>query len=79
MRYFKERLRGDIGTIVGPKDITGEWLVIFDEQGSVGYATVPELQSAGKRIMRGDIRSVAEHRMREAQPDVQILKGLFNA
>ncbi len=79
MRYLVGKLKGEIGTIVGPKDITGEWLVIFDAEGSVGYATVPELQSAGKGIMRSDIRSVAEHRMREAQPDVQILKGLFNA
>jgi hypothetical protein len=60
-RFVVGRLKLDAepGTILGPKDITREWMVVLDRVDggvSVGYATVAELEAALQR----EPRSVAE-------------------
>lgn len=66
-RYVAGRLNGvhaEPGTILGPKDITREYMVVLanDERGvTVGYATTDELAAAAGVESP---RSVTEHRLR---------------
>jgi len=58
-----------IGTLLGPKDTTGEWLVVFDKDDEnylVGYATQDEVNSAVARAIAGECHSIAETRIRQA-------------
>lgn len=79
MRYSVGTVSGLKGTILGPKDITGEYLVIFDDQGSVGYATTDELSSAVARVSRGEIQSISEQKWHELVrgPQVNRFRSLF--
>lgn len=68
-RHIVGRLNGihaEPGTLVGPKDITEEWLVVLendDKECTFGYATPDELAAVGKRLLAGEPpRSVAEWR-----------------
>lgn len=69
-RFIAGRLAGvqaEPGTVLGPKDITREWMVVVasDEDGSdLGYAQTSDLDAAAVAAMveRGP-RSVAEARM----------------
>lgn len=78
-RYSVGSLQGEIGTIVGPKDITGEYLVIFDEDGNVGYATTDELSASTARVSRGEIQSVTEHQWHQLVrgPQIDRFRSLF--
>lgn len=51
------------GTVVGPRDITGEYLVVLGQDGEhtqFGYATVDEQNAAAERRTAGEARSMAE-------------------
>jgi hypothetical protein len=69
MRYSLGTMKGIFapeGTILGPKDITREWLVSLgtDEIGTrLGYATEAEIQGGLMRCITGQPQSVAEARM----------------
>jgi hypothetical protein len=66
-RHVAGRLNGthaEAGTILGPRGLTGEWLVVLDndDQGvTLGYATTQELEAA---VTRPEPRSVAEVKLR---------------
>lgn len=66
-RYVAGRLNGidaEPGTILGPKDITREYMVVLDrdERGVIlGYATADDLQAAADR---DEPQSVAEIQLR---------------
>lgn len=70
-RYTLGTMKGiwaEPGTLLGPKDITKEWLVSVEtnDEGTVlGYATNDEIMEAISRVMVGDVRSVAEYKMRK--------------
>jgi hypothetical protein len=70
VRYTVGVLKGaEIGTLFGPKDITGDYLVCFDAQGSLGYASQHEIADAYLYIAQHGPRSVTEYK---------IYKGLKN-
>lgn len=60
-RIILGHIEGIAGTILGPKDITGEYLVILEDN-VVTYATQNEIAQA---IVRdGSPQSVTEHELR---------------
>lgn len=65
-RYTAGRLNGvhaEPGTLLGPKDITCEWMVVLDNDDSgctVGYATADEITAASQRLATCGPQSLAE-------------------